>query len=73
MQPTDSAELCDLLARLTDVVESLAQSAGDQKELVRLHNIRHDTLRLKSRLGAGPSDFQPKRSGWFGRTELSLS
>lgn len=74
MQSDHSAEICDLLARLADVVESLAQAAGDEKELSRLHNIRHDTLCLKSRLSkAAASDFEPKRKGWFGRSELSLS
>lgn len=74
MQPDHSAEICDLLARLADVVESLAQAAGDKKEMVRLHNIRHDTLCLKNRLSkAGPSDYEPKRKGWFGRAEIQTS
>lgn len=71
MQPDHSAEICDLLARLADVVESFAQAAGDKNELFRLPNIRHDTLCLRNRLSkAGPSDFEPKRKGWFRRAEI---
>ncbi len=46
------AQVCHLLARLVDGVESIARHvAADEMDLRRLHNIRHDTLVLMARLG----------------------
>ena len=43
----DAEGLCDLLARLTDVVEDLARTArADEVLLSRLANIRAEALRL---------------------------
>lgn len=74
MHHTHAAELCDLLARLSDVVESIARDPGSEKEVSRLQNIRHDVLRLKAALiDKDGSDPPTTRKGWFRRTDLSLT
>lgn len=74
MHRAQAAELCDLVARLSDVVEALAQDAGRGKEVSRLQNIRADVLRLKSALGRNDGSYPgTERKGWFRRTDLSLT
>ncbi len=51
MKTEHVGHLCQLIARLVDSVEALANhvSAGGP-ELVRLHNIRHDAIMLLSKV-----------------------
>jgi hypothetical protein len=51
MSGDEARQVCQLIARLVDGVESIARHvSADAFELTRLQNIRHDALVLLSRL-----------------------
>ncbi len=45
--PDEKTELCHLVSRLADVLESVVrETSGDKLTLTKLDNIRHDVLKL---------------------------
>jgi hypothetical protein len=47
MKPEAALQLCQIVARLTDTIESIAREArASEHDLARIGNIRQDTLYL---------------------------